>query len=80
MKKLSVDIAPNVGALLLLVSVVGMVLSLFAGGVVGPIASSGMTLGIILLGWGAFSNFNAQGDSGMPLSEAVERIRVARLS
>lgn len=80
MKKLTVDVAPNVGVLVLVLSLVGMVVSLSTGESVGPLTEGGLTLGVILLGWGAFQSFGAKEDSGVPLSEAVEQIRLARLS
>lgn len=80
MKKLTTDIAPHAGALVLLVSLVGMVLSLTAGGVVEPVAGVGMALGVILMVWGTFNSFGMQEGSGVQLREAVERIRSARHS
>lgn len=80
MKKLTADAAPPAGALVLLVSLIGMAFSISAGQVVGPLAGGGMALGILLMGWGAVNGFSTQEDSEMRLSEAVARIRRARHS
>lgn len=80
MKKLTADVAPNAGALVLLVSLIGMAISIFASHAVGPFTVGGMTLGVVLMAWGAFAHFDTQGDSGVGLSEALERIRSARAS
>ncbi|MFI7581725.1 hypothetical protein [Kocuria kalidii] len=80
MKMLTTDFAPSVGALVMLVSLVGMVYSLIAGEVVGPVAGGGVTLGVILMGWGAFNSFHVPEVSDMQLGQAVERIRLAQRS
>lgn len=80
MKKLTAHAVPHAGALVLLVSLVGMVFSVTAGDVVEPLAGGGMTLGVILMVWAAFNSFGMQEGSDVRLREAVERIRLARHS
>lgn len=80
MKKRSSDVALVVGMLVLLASLVDVVLSISSAQGIAPWAGGGMTVGAILMGWGAFGGFDMQEDDGVRLREAVERIRLVQHS
>lgn len=78
MKELTAGVALNAGTLMLLVSVVGLVLSMSVSQVVGPVLVGGITAGAVLMGWGAFTVFTAQEEPGAGVDQALERIRRVR--
>ncbi len=80
MKKRTAVVALDAGALMLLVSVIGLVLSMAAGHLAHPVLVGGFTAGVVLMGWGAFNTFTMQDDPGDRLDEALERIRQVRHS
>lgn len=75
MKNLTAGVALHAGTLMLLVSVIGLVLSMSVGQVAGPVLVGGITAGVVLMGWGAFTVFTAQEESGAGVDQALERIR-----
>lgn len=80
MNKRTAVVALDAGALMLLVSVFGLVLSMSADQAAGPTLMTGITGGIVLMVWGVFNTFTMQEDPGGRLDEALERIRQVRPS